>query len=194
MKTYVLIFIFVAFSSEVSSSIYNYVYPNYNPSISNYGTTGLIQNPSARFFDEGTLSLSWTHNDPYLRGSIIANPFNWFEASFQYTDINNLLYSEVREFSGSQSAKDKSFDFKFKLLSETPNLPQIALGLRDFGGTGSFASEYLVFSKFLSREIDFSAGIGWGTLSGNSISNPLKNYLIGSILECPLTIGRKNKL
>ena len=174
MKTYVLIFIFVAFSSEVSSSIYNYVYPNYNPSISNYGTTGLIQNPSARFFDEGTLSLSWTHNDPYLRGSIIANPFNWFEASFQYTDINNLLYSEVREFSGSQSAKDKSFDFKFKLLSETPNLPQIALGLRDFGGTGSFASEYLVFSKFLSREIDFSAGIGWGTLSGNSISNPLK--------------------
>ena len=82
MKTYVLIFIFVAFSSEVSSSIYNYVYPNYNPSISNYGTTGLIQNPSARFFDEGTLSLSWTHNDPNLRGSIIANPFNWFEASF----------------------------------------------------------------------------------------------------------------
>ena len=56
---------------------------------------GLVQAPNARFFEEGTLAFSWSHNDPYLRGSIIAYPFDWMEASFQYTDINNALYSNV---------------------------------------------------------------------------------------------------
>ena len=95
------------------------------------GGLGLIQNPSARFYREGTLAFSWSHNEPYLRGSILAYPFNWFEASFQYTDVNNELYSQSREFSGSQTLKDKSFDAKFLILEERKYLPQIAFGLRD---------------------------------------------------------------
>ena len=35
----------------------------------------LIQNPTARSLDEGTLAFLWSHNDPYLRGSIVAYPF-----------------------------------------------------------------------------------------------------------------------
>ena len=70
--------------------------------------------PSARINNAGSLSFSWSHNEPYLRGSIIAYPFDWMEASFQYADINNTLYSTVKEFSGSQSLKDKSFDLKFR--------------------------------------------------------------------------------
>ena len=107
------------FSAAVSAQISDYIYPNTYPSYSNYGTLGLVQIPNARFFEEGTLAFSWSHNDPYLRGSLVAYPFSWMEASFQYTDINNALYSSVSAFSGTQSLKDKGFDLKFKLIKES---------------------------------------------------------------------------
>lgn len=159
--------------SHANSSVNDYIYPYYkNTSFSNYGTAGLIQNPTARFSDAGTLAFSWSHRDPYINGSIIAYPFDWLEASYQYTDINNALYSRSENFSGKQSYKDKGFDFKFRLLKENVFLPQVALGFRDAAGTSKFSSEYLVFSKFY-KNIDFTAGIGWGNLNGNKINNPL---------------------
>ena len=162
------------FSSSISAQISDYIYPNTFSSYSNYGSLGLVQAPNARFFEEGTLAFSWSHNDPYLRGSIIAYPFDWMEASFQYTDINNALYSNVFAFSGNQSLKDKGFDVKLRLLEESNFLPQVALGLRDIGGTSLFASEFIVASKRI-RNADFSLGIGWGILSNNSFKNPLGN-------------------
>ena len=130
--------------------------------------------PTARFSEEGTLAFSWTHNEPYLRGSVIAYPFDWFEASYQYADINNALYSPVKEFSGSQTLKDKSFDAKFRLFSESNLFPQVALGLRDLAGTSVFSAEYIVASKLINN-FDITFGIGWGNLNGNKIDNPLKN-------------------
>jgi len=160
-------------SFNLYSSINDYIYHNKYPTFSNYGTLGYIQNPSARFYQEGTLAFSWTHYDPYLRGSIIAYPFDWLEASYQYTDVNNVLYSEIDSFSGSQSYKDKSFDFKVRLLKERAYYPEIALGVRDLGGTGLFASEFLVANKLINNNLDVSIGIGWGNLNGNSFKNPL---------------------
>ena len=58
---------------------------------------------------------------PYLRGSLVATPFSWFEASYQYTDVNNKLYSEFVEFSGKQSYKDKGIDAKLRLIKESKN-------------------------------------------------------------------------
>ncbi len=95
---------------------------------------------------EGTIAFHWSKNDPYTRGSIIAYPFNWFEASYQYTDVNNALYSDVESFSGNQTYKDKGFDVKFRLLKES-FFPAVAIGIRDIAGTGTFAAEYLVASK-----------------------------------------------
>ena len=158
----------------LSSSPYDYIFPYKNFSYSNYGSIGLIQNPSSRFLEEGSLALTWSHYDPYLRGSVVAYPFSWLEASYQYTDVNNVLYSDVPEFSGSQSLKDKSFDAKFLILEEEGFLPQVAIGLRDLGGTGRFSSEYLVLNKFLLPNLDFSFGIGWGNLNGNKMNNPLE--------------------
>jgi hypothetical protein len=160
-------------SLSVNADIYDYIYPYPGPSFSNYGSLGLIQNPNARFLPAGVMAFSWSHNDPYLRGSIVAYPFNWLEASFQYTDVNNELYSEVPDFSGSQSLKDKSFDIKFRLLEESIIIPQVALGLRDLGGTGRFSSEYIVASKKIRSNLDISFGIGWANLNRNNIQNPL---------------------
>jgi hypothetical protein len=157
------------------ASISEYLYRFNQPSFSNYGTIGLIQNPSARFNEEGSISFTWSSNEPYLRGSFVAQPFSWLEVSYQYADVNNQLYSDNFAFSGSQTFKDKSFDAKFKLLDEKYYLPALAVGLRDLAGTGLFSGEYVVATK-LVKNIDISLGIGWGTLSGNEIENPLIRF------------------
>ena len=164
----------ILLSSTVSAQFNDYIYTNTFPSYSNYGTLGLVQAPNARFLKEGSLAFSWSHNDPYLRGSLIAYPFEWLEASYQYTDINNALYSGSVAFSGKQSLKDKGFDIKLRILKESQFLPQLAIGLRDLGGTSLFASEFLVASKRI-KNADFTLGMGWGVLNNNSFENPLGN-------------------
>ncbi|MDA8613469.1 YjbH domain-containing protein [Gammaproteobacteria bacterium] len=170
LRTAFIFWIFFTFHLQAAPD--DYIYPFKEYSFSNYGTIGLIQNPNARFLDEGSLGFSWSHNEPYLRGSLIAYPFSWLEVSYQYADINNKLYSEVKEFSGSQSLKDKSFDTKIRLIKESLLLPQIAVGFRDLAGTGLFSSEFLVASKHLSKGLDLTIGIGWGNLTGQLIDNP----------------------
>jgi hypothetical protein len=168
----ILIICVVNFSTSLVAQISDYIYPHHEqPSFSNYGTIGLINMPSARMHKEGTVGFTWSHADPYLRGSIMGYPFDWFEASYQYTDVNNKLYSDSPAFSGKQSYKDKSFDAKFRLFKETTYLPQVAIGFRDFGGSSLFAAEYIVGSKLIGN-IDFTLGMGFGTLSNDTISNP----------------------
>lgn len=168
---YVLLSLFpITVFSEISE------YKDYlrSPSHSEYGTIGLINMPSARTMPAGSLAFHWTRAQPYFRGSIIGYPFDWFEALYKYTDINDKPYSPYKNFSGGQSLKDKAFDVKFVLYKETRNLPQIAFGIRDLGGTNRFAAEYLVASKYIGN-FDVTLGAGWGTLASprNSISNPL---------------------
>ncbi len=173
MRYFLILITLCCVIEEADANISDYIYPYYDqPSYSNYGTIGLIQMPSARLHQEGTIGFTWSHAEPYLRGSVMGNPFDWFEASYQYTDVNNKLYSESRDFSGSQSYKDKSFDAKFRLFKETRMIPQVALGFRDFGGSSLFASEFIVASKLIGN-FDFTLGLGWGTISNNTISNPL---------------------
>jgi len=170
---YRALLICIVLTSHLRAAPDDYIYPFKEYSFSNYGTLGLIQNPNARFLAEGSLGFSWSHNDPYLRGSLIAYPFSWLEVSYQYADVNNRLYSNVKAFSGSQSQKDKSFDTKIRLIKESQLLPQIAVGFRDLAGTGLFSSEFIVASKHLSKGLDLTMGIGWGNLTGQLIKNPL---------------------
>ena len=187
------LFIGIAIPTFGLSEPTDYIYPFSSPSYSNYGTIGLIQNPTARLKEEGTLAFSWSHNEPYLRGSIIAYPFSWMEASYQYTDINNYLYSPSSAFSGSQSLKDKSFDAKFRVLKETNSLPQVAIGMRDLGGTGIFSAEYIVANKFITQNLDFSLGLGWGVMNRSAIENPLI-AISDRFRERQLDIGRGGKV
>lgn len=172
-KKKIFITFWCIFSLPVSSSIEDYLYiHSSSPSFSNYGTVGLIQMPSARFHDSGSLGFSWSSIDPYMRGSIIAYPFSWLEVSYGYTDIDNALYSNNKRFSGDQSYKDKGFDAKLKILDETDMLPSIAVGIRDLAGSNKFEAEFFAFSKKI-KNIDYTFGIGWGDLSDKRYSNPL---------------------
>jgi hypothetical protein len=163
----------MVFPNILQANIFNYIYPkSLYPSFSNSGTIGLIQMPSARMLPSGSLAFSWSDSDPYQRGSIIAQPFEWLEASYQYTDINNALYSLTPSFSGDQTYKDKGFDIKVMLLKEGIFLPAVAFGMKDLAGTNVFSAEYLVASKKYNN-LDFTFGLGWGTYSNGGLKNPL---------------------
>ncbi len=145
---------------------------NASISQSDFGGVGLLQMPTARMADNGEFSGNYRDNDQYRRWSVSLQPFDWLETTLRYTDTRTILYSSDPDFSGNQTQKDKGIDVKARLWRESYFLPQMALGVRDFTGTGLFDSEYLAASKRLGP-LDFTLGVGWGNMaeSGN-ISNP----------------------
>ncbi|MAJ69212.1 MAG: YjbH domain-containing protein [Alteromonadaceae bacterium TMED7] len=136
------------------------------------GGVGLWQTPTARMMPEGALSMSYTDNQEYRFMSVSLQLFPWMEATARYTDVRTRLYSNVDDFSGDQTLKDKGLDVKFRLWEESYYLPDISVGFRDFGGTGFFESEFVNASKAVGP-FDFHLGLGWGHLGyQNDITNP----------------------
>jgi len=158
-------------NQHLSSSIDEYYPYSVSPSASNYGNTGILEVPNARFSKEATLRWNYSSSFPFEYTSVTATPFSWLEATYRYTEIENAKYGPAA-YSGNQSLKDKGFDVKFKLINETYYRPAIAIGIRDIAGTGRFSSEYIVSTKRINN-FDLSLGIGWGLLGKESgISNP----------------------
>lgn len=136
-----------------------------------WGEIGLLQTPTARMEKAGAVRLAVSAVWPYTRGNVMLQPFDWLEAGFRYTDISNQLYGPT--IAGGQTYKDKSIDIKVRLWEEDAAWPQLALGLRDIGGTGLFSSEYLVANKRWGNW-DASLGLGWGYLGARGdIQAPL---------------------
>ncbi|MBS1190195.1 MAG: hypothetical protein H6R10_1987 [Rhodocyclaceae bacterium] len=140
--------------------------------ISDFGGVGLLQMPTARFAPEGEFSFATGRVSPYFRNAVTMQPLPWAEAVVRYTTIQNRLYGPA-DFSGDQKYKDRGTDLKLRLHEESAGFPQVALGLRDFGGTGLFSGEYLILSRRY-YDLDFTLGIGWGNLgTRGQIANPL---------------------
>jgi len=140
--------------------------------LSDWGTIGLIQTPTARMASAGNAAISVSRVVPYTRMTGSMQLMDWFELAVRWTSVSNRLYGPAN-FSGDQAYQDKSVDFKLRLLDETAVLPQLAVGLRDLGGTGLFSGEYLVSSK-RTGNLDWSLGLGWGYLGARgNLGNPL---------------------
>lgn len=144
----------------------------YGVSQMNQGGVGLIQMPTARMATPGDFSVNYRDSDEYRYWSLSLQLFPWLETTVRYTDIRTVLYSDDPGFSGDQTLKDKGIDAKVLLWRESDFLPQISAGIRDFGGTGVFESEFVAASKRLGP-IDIHLGLGWGYLGrrGN-VTNP----------------------
>ena len=146
---------------------------NYN-TYNNHGVVGLINMPSARFYEESVNGITFYDGTPDQKITLSSNPFDWMEASFFYTSLQNRRYCQV-EYDPvcRQDYKDKGFNFKIRLKEEGV-LPAIAIGLNDLAGTGLYSSEYIVSSYGLNN-IDIHFGLGYGTMnqSKDSINNPL---------------------
>ena len=144
----------------------------YRTTQQDFGGVGLLQTPTARMAPEGSFSFNANRTSPYSRYSISMQPLPWLEGTLRYVSVSNRRYSNVEEFSGDQSFKDKAFDFKFRLLQESYWAPEVALGFRDLAGTGLFSSEFLVANKRF-YDLDFSLGVAWGYIGNRGdFSNP----------------------
>lgn len=128
---------------------------------SDWGNLGLLQTPTARMASAGALRVTFSGAYPYTHGTVMLQPLDWLEAGFRYSDVANRLYGA--DIAGDQSYKDKSVDVKLRLREESAYGPEMALGFRDIGGTGLFASEYVAANKRWGNW-DASLGIGWGYL------------------------------
>ncbi len=161
----------LAFSNSVSSNI-EYYFPSYvGPTGSNYGNTGILEMPNARFMEEASLRFNFSGSFPNEFTALTASPFDWFEATYRYTEIKDKKYGPSA-YSSNQSFKDKGFDLKVRAIAESYYFPAVAIGFRDLAGTGTFGSEYIVATKKINQ-FDFTLGMGWGLLgTENSIENP----------------------
>jgi len=170
-KLILLSLICLPISFEVRTSIEDYYPKKLEPTYSNYGITGILEMPNARFMAEGSMRIGFSSSYPFEYTYISATPFSWFEASYKYTEEKNALYGPFA-YSGNQTLKDKGFDIKIKLLEEAYFLPEIAVGWNDLAGTGRFSAEYLTATKKI-KNVDFTVGLGWGRLGKDSnIKNP----------------------
>jgi hypothetical protein len=133
-----------------------------SPLASDYGTTGLIDIPTARFEADGMFVASASIDERHKQYSITYQATPWLQGTFRYTGFSQFFHW------------DRNYEFKARLWEEELYLPQVAVGIRDMLGTGIFESEYVVASKQFANT-DVTLGVGWGRLAGDGvISNPLK--------------------
>lgn len=154
--------IIIALSLPISAD--SFIYNSFN----NHGSIGLINTPSARFYDEGSFGITIYDGTPDQKVTLTSSPYSWLEASFFYTNIQGMPYPGYEY----QDYKDKGFNIKVR-LKEQNKLPAIAIGINDLAGTGFYSSEYIVGSYEMG-DLDFHFGLGWGTLNGlEDFQNPL---------------------
>ena len=155
---------------------------NYN-SYNNHGVIGLINMPTARFYDEAAYGITIYNGTPDQKITLTSNPYDWLEASFFYSNNKSQKYCDnLSDPVCNQDHKDKGFNFKLRLKEEGV-FPAIAIGINDMAGTGYYSSEYIVASYGINR-IDLHLGLGWGQLNGskNKFNNPL-GYLYSGFNE-----------
>jgi len=132
----------------------------------NMGTLGLIDMPSARMADDGTIyaGASFFKNTEHYNLGFQILP--WLEGSFRYSGLAHFAADYPVYW-------DRSFGVKLRILEEGNILPAVAIGINDVVGTGVYGGEYLVASKQFGA-FDTSIGMGWGRMgSDNTFKNPL---------------------
>ena len=175
-----LIFVSLVYTNSIFSSD-SYEFNLYN----NYGIVGTIHTPSARTYGEGVHGVTIYNGTPNQTVTLSSSPFDWLEASFFYTNIQDRPYCyDFTSVFCLQDFKDKGFNVKLR-LKEQGVFPAVAIGLNDFAGTGLYSSEYIVGSYGINRT-DFHFGIGFGLLDGSDLrfKNPF-GYLSDKFYDRP---------
>ena len=176
MKAYTKSFILLLTCCiHLNASYLDYIYTDRNLTLNSWGHVGLIQTPTANIVGEGSAFLSIAQNDIYKFGAISVSPFDWMEVSYFYYRPNDLYWDFVSPRTKGKYL-DKGFSAKFLYVPENDSLPNIAIGLSDFAGTGVFTREYLA-STYNTDYFNITLGMGWGKFAGDkSFNNPI-NYL-----------------
>ncbi len=167
-------------SSSIRAEKSSFDDTEYRTSQMNFGGVGLMQMPTGRMAPEGEFNFSASFNNEYYFYNVSLQVMPWLESTIRYTQVQDLLYSggadqdcSQNSFSGCTKYTDKGIDFKLRLIEEGYYLPEVSVGVRDFGGTGLFDGEFVAATKRFGP-VDFTLGMAWGYMgtSGN-FTNPL---------------------
>jgi hypothetical protein len=113
---------------------------------------------------------------PYRFYYLAMTPFKNFEIDGRMTEIIGVSAADVNPaFTGYGNVKDKSMDFKFRLIEESKYLPAIAFGIMDPQGTRNYASQYIVASKQI-YPFDFTVGMGNGRFGKVALPPSVDQY------------------
>ena len=139
--------------------------------VSNYGTPGLIDMPTATALPDGALAMTLQAQPHTQRATLSFQALPRVTLSFRYARLEHVAY---RADSGD-ALFDRSFDLHWQITDQGRFHPAIAVGLRDFIGTGAYSGEYIVASHSFSPRMRGSLGMGWGRMASHGgFSNPLR--------------------
>ena len=137
------------------------------PLLGYYGMPGLLDMPSGLAMPDAEIGMSIAGFHGNLRQTLSFQITPRLTGSFRYSVIERVELGKPRRY-------DRSFDLHYQLLDEKGWLPAVAIGARDFIGTGIYSGEYLAATKTFGPKLSFTGGIGWGRLgSYGSFENPL---------------------
>lgn len=141
--------------------------PDAGLALNGYGMPGLLDMPTAASLPDAELATTIALIKGQRGGTLAFQITPRLTGAFRYTII--------QDYDGDGETRyDRSFDLHYRLLDEAGWRPALAIGLRDFIGTGLYGGEYLVATKHLTPRLAFSGGIGWGRLASfGSFDNPL---------------------
>lgn len=137
------------------------------PGTGMFGTTALIDMPTAHVQPDGEITTTLSYFPGTTRGTLSFQIAPRLSGSFRYSEIDPWTSDGGRLL-------DRSFDLHFQLMEQGRYMPALAVGLRDFLGTGVYSGEYVVASRRITPRLGVTGGIGWGRLgSHNGFTNPL---------------------
>ncbi|WP_347311179.1 YjbH domain-containing protein [Defluviimonas sp. SAOS-178_SWC] len=125
-----------------------------------FGLPGLIDMPSAESIPEGTIGATVFRFGGGLRITATFQVTDRLQGAFRYSRVPGI-------FTNGTALYDRSFDVQYRLLDEKGMRPAVAIGLRDFIGTGVYSGEYIVATKTITPRLRATAGLGWGRLGTN---------------------------
>lgn len=125
-----------------------------------FGLPGGFDTPSAFGLPDGVIGASTLFGAGGQRHSFAFQITPRLSAVFRYSMINDY-------YAPGDALYDRSIDLHLKLLEEAGWRPALAVGVRDFIGSGAYASEYVVATKTITPTLSISAGLGWGRLGSS---------------------------
>ena len=137
-------------------------------SVGNFGLPGVIDLPTARALPDGELVLTQQLHRSLARSGMSFQLLRNLGVAFRYSG-----HGVGGGLANGRFNHDRSFDAHLTFWDEGAYHPGVAIGLRDFIGTGWYSSEYVVATKSIGN-FEVTGGLGFGRLAGrDSFSNPL---------------------
>lgn len=175
---------------------------------SNTGTRGLVKAPTARMYEDGTLSIGAAFIPPgnfkgtvgYYAGKlspngglntfVTVNFFPMLEIMFRYTHELNIPVDPRHQY-----FPDRMVSMRLKILNENEKQPDVTIGMQDITAVfdlscercSYFSSFYLVGTKNLNPfGLNMDLSLGYGTGIGNLKAKEFKGLFGGIEISNPL--------